>query len=136
MPRLQPVKDAASDQNFRTLEKQFPIQSQDVAESVKELFPQLVTAGSHKVAFGVSVCGWTPGAHLSNVTEVSHGLKDDKGKAIVPTVVLCTAISSESETHVGIFNVISWTTTIFNVNAYWPNGTGPGNNSFAWIAIS
>lgn len=71
----QAVRDTATDQNFRQIAQQFPIQAQNLADSVKELSPQLQTAGSHKEAFGSFTVTWAGGTNFSPVKEVEHGLE-------------------------------------------------------------
>jgi hypothetical protein len=71
--KLQAVKDDATDQNFRQLERQFPIQASEVADSVKELFLQLGTIGSRKVNLGTAKLKWSA-SQQSNTVEIEHGL--------------------------------------------------------------
>lgn len=58
------------------------VAASDLAATAKELFPQLASVGSHKLATGSAAVEWAGGTKISKVTTVTHGL------GAVPTQVV------------------------------------------------
>lgn len=71
---LQAVADPATDQNFRQIAEQFPIQPQNVANA----FLGLAVTGKHKVAWGETTVKYTSAAVESTEASITHGLGTEK----------------------------------------------------------
>jgi hypothetical protein len=87
---LQAVSDPASDQNFRTISRQLPLQPQQLSDAAKDLFPQLVTGGAHKINFGTTTVTFPGAENASKNKEVEHGL------GTTPAAILVTCEGTTS----------------------------------------
>jgi hypothetical protein len=101
---------------------------EELAAAAKELFLQLVTAGSRKVAVGAAEVEW-PGAKIeSNIVEVTHGIGS------VPFIVY--GINFKEAAGVVTPQTIEKTATKFKVRAFSSGTPGAGvKAAIDWIAI-
>lgn len=91
--KLQAVRDAPSDQNFRAIEREFPLQGQNIADeavgpsqlstAAEQLFLQLVTPATRKVNFSSVEVEWNVKGIASAAATVTHGLGATP-KAVAP----------------------------------------------------
>jgi hypothetical protein len=121
--RLQAVKDAATDQNFRQVEGQFPIPAEALAESAKELFPQLTETAERKIAFGSTTVEFSA-SRFSKEKAISHGL------GVTPIAVIASAEFGEI-----VASTRSYTSTQFSLTAgNWLEALTT-TRTIHWIAI-
>lgn len=121
---LQPVPDPGTNQNFQEISKRFPLQSADIANSVKNLFLRLAISGDISVNFGSGEVTFAASA-TSNDTAVAHGL------ATTPSAVL---VGSGGGFAV-YFSAHTVGATNFSARGFSPGGAFSGNRPFYWIAI-
>lgn len=124
---LQAVKDAATDQNFRKLAEQFPIQPKNLANAIGKKFLKLVVPGSHSVNFGVSSLTWTA-AQSAASKEIAHGLKTTP-LYVWPAI----KFSSTSSAYANAGNYGSEKFTLYGFNA---PGALSATLEVVWLAIS
>lgn len=131
MPTLPAVvRDRGSQENFDALDKRtttaegkFPVAASDLSVGAKELFPQLVSAGSHKVDFGTAKLKFTASKFPASI-EVAHGL------GTTPLVVIAT-----SENNVVTLSTAGYTATKFTLwGGNWFEAL-TGELPVHWIAI-
>ena len=138
---LQYVKDPATNQNFEQLDGRFPVRSiandavtakqikdgtvgsSELATGAKELFLQLATAASRKVAWGNTTITKTE-AQTAN-KEIEHGL------GTTPVIVLATAASRDINVATFTFGSTKFTAEIRDITG--ANITA--NQEVRWLAI-
>ena len=119
------VSDRRVQQCLDFISRQFPIAAQALADSAKELFPQLAEGGSRKINFGTATLNFV--ASEIATTEISHGL------GVTPLVVIANMTSGRSDVFCSV-NPISATKA--GVTGRQMNSVAiTATPTFYWLAI-
>ena len=127
--KLQAVKDAPTDQNFRQVERRFPIQPADVAEPTKDLFLQFIEATGLKGKTGEASAAFPGGTTTSGIVEIPHGLGS------VPVWFDGVTFASEASTIPVEVRLISRSESAVRVRLFAPSVVAANTIDFLWIAI-
>lgn len=123
------VRDPRVQQCLDFLTRQFPITAGALADSAKELFPQLAEGGSRKVNFGSVQVEFAGGTNISKEATVTHGL------GTTPSAVLLQSAAFDGEAYNAEVATVGATTfkTRFLFQAFIP-GAGTKRTIY-WLAI-
>lgn len=128
------VRDPRVQQCLDFIASRFPIKASSLADSAKELFPQLVTPGPTEVAFGQGTLKWSAAAEkmASEILTVNHSMER------TPTSVVGLFFASEASETILALRVIegSLTSTQFKIRGYGAVTIAKSTEvKFMWIAI-